>query len=379
MTVGVDEQIYSTASRRRRLVAEALSHHLDPAVFGSTASKLAPALDRARPLLVSADIDGLVTATMLASVAPEWKVIGFVQESAATLLHPDYLTIPDDVFAIDLFSPQFDGISNHPVLYGNKKLQNVQLRNALQAWDSAVRNAWGQRTYVVPSLWADIEAGYEGAKQTTSAKYKYPLGSAQIVLALLESIGRAPKFYDRSFLPWLVANCDGGASSHINHPYNTSVWWSALAAIVGPGSLTERVFDRVDTMRPHDLLSAINGLHRERDAAGKPQVLRNNWNLVGIKADTLRSALSWLIDLAVWPDPVKGGIESLETWVRRPTTSSGLVYIDKEPKPNQTNAINAKTDTAAAAQSLQNAANRALNANFYVGGQSGSRFNWVGL
>lgn len=377
----VDEEIYSTASRRRRLVAEALSFHMDPDEGQSTAASLKKALSQPRPMIVSADIDGLVTAAMLSSVANGWEIVGFVQDSSKLLLHPALTTLPDDVIAVDLFTLRYDSISNHPVLYGAKELKNTALRKALNDWDDAVQAAATTRMMIVPSLWAGIGACYEDAKHTTSAKYKYPLGSAQIVLALLEMIDHAPRFYDRALLPWLVANCDGGATSHVAHPYNTTVWWAAMAAIVGPGSMTERLYDRVDTMDPHDLRSAVNGLRREREAERRPQILKDNWNLVGTSLDDLEHALRWLTDLAVWPDPIKGGLDSLTSWTENPVSARGQVYIDKNPpstKKPDPDVIAAASDTPGAVASLQAAATSAINANFYTGGRAGSRFNWIG-
>lgn len=365
--MGVHDDIQATASQRRRLVAEALSRELDPDVTGSTAADFASLLDQPRSMLVSADIDGLVTAAMIASVAPDWKIIGFVQRSQAILHHPHYKSLPDDVFGVDLFSPRFDCISNHPVLFGEKAVRRRPLRTALRAWDDHVHDAATSRTFVVPSLWAGIQAGYEDGKRPTSAKYKYPLGSAQMMLALLEVLDRAPKFYDRALVPWLVANCDGGAASHGQHGYNTSVWWATMAAIAGPGSLTERVYDKADTMRPNDLHAVLNALNRERLAEGKAPVLKDDWNMIGASAKHLQETLAWLVDLTVWADPVRDGLNSIEGWIQTPMAASGFVYI------------NGATDADAAAKSLETATQTAVNANFYVGGQAGSRFNWVGL
>lgn len=379
--MSVDDDIYATVTRRRRLVADALSCHLDPTEPDSTAARFQHLLNQPHTMIVSADIDGLVTAAMLASVAPDWRIGAFLRSSAEILAPPSMTSLPSDAFGVDVFSTQMDCITNHPVLYGRKQTRDTTLRAALWGWDDAVQAAATSRTFVAPSLWTGTTAGWEDADKIHSAKYKYPLGSAQITLALLEAIGRPPKFYDRTLLPWLVANCDGGADSHRNHAYNTSVWWPALAAIVGPGSLTDRIFEGVDSMRPHDLRHAINGLTRERAAQGQSRVLRDDWSLAGTSAAQLQDALGWLADLSVWPDPVRGGLSSITTWTSRAVSGSGLVYIDKAPPtrkgPPPIAEINAKADPKLAAASIKSAED-ALNANFYTGGVTGSRFNWVG-
>ena len=89
---------------------------------------------------------------------------------------------------------------------------------------------------------------------------------------------------------------------------------------------------------------------------------------------TIKSTLTWLTDLTGWRDPVRDGITSLDQWVVLPPTSGGLVYYTSNgPK----NVLKAKDDPIAAAN-LIDGAGAALNANFYHGGATGSRFNWVG-
>lgn len=378
--MSVDQGIHATAARRRRIVAKALSHHLDVGAAGSTAQRFRALLDQPRSLLVNADIDGLLSAAMLASVAPRWRIAAFTDN--VTLIAPPSMTaIPEDTFGVDLFSPNFDNVSNHVVLYGRKKVVSLPLREALGQWDKTVMRAWGSRTFVVPSLWVGSEAGYEDAGREYSAKYKYPFGSAQITLAMLEAVGRPPKFFDRTFLPWLVANADGGATSLQEFAYNTTVWWSSMAAVVGQASITERIYQRVDDMRPLDLRAAINGLSRERAAEGKRQVLKDNWKLTGQSILHLQEAIRWLCDLTVWPDPVRGGVESMTTWVPSAPKASGLVYIENPPpsrkNPPKVPTVNAKADPARASSMLKVAAAGALNANFATGGVTGSRFNWI--
>lgn len=326
-------------------------------------------------MIVSGDIDGLVSAAMLASVASDWRVVAVVCQSQRILLHPELSihTLPTDLFGVDVFSLRFDNVSNHVVEYGSKKLKILPVREAFERWDRAVEAAARVRLLAVPSIWAGTRACYEDADRPESAKYKYPLGTAQVLLALLEAAGHSPRFYDRHFLPWLIANCDGGVSSFSRYAYNASIWWSTLAGAVGPASLTEQIYQRVAAMRPHDFIDAVNRLDRERQAAGVPSWLNDDWNLVDQSTATLTRTLSWITDLTGWTDCVQDGANSLATWtsVPVPQTATGMVYL--------TGANNKETrdDPQRAALAVDGAVD-AINANFYFGGYSGSRFNWVG-
>ena len=202
-------------------------------------------------MVVSADIDGLVSASMLASVADGWKVVALVAKSQRLYIHPSVASgRPDDIFGVDVFSPRFDNVSNHIVNFGSKRLQIPEVLREFQLWDATIATAARHHLLAVPAIWAGTEASYEDASRPTSAKYKYPFGTAQILLALLEAGGHAPKFYDRHYLPWLVANCDGGISSYITYAFNAGIWWATLAGAVGPASLTEQIYARISTMGP---------------------------------------------------------------------------------------------------------------------------------
>lgn len=319
-------------------------------------------------MAVSADIDGVVSATMLASVAQEWDIVAFAVGSVKLLIHPSVAAaMPPDLFAVDLFSPGHDSISNHVVKYGNKRLRLTGLRNAYQGWDRMVDQAQSQRLMAVPSIWAGTQGCYEDADKPTSSKYKYPLGSAQILLAMLEASGHPPKFFDRHYLPWLVANCDGGVATYTKYAFNARIWWATMAGAVGPASLTEQVFRLVDGMRPHEFLDTVNALDRERQAQGLEPWLNDDWNLAKSDLDTLARTLRWLCELTGWRDPVRGGIDGLDTWVEQPVNGRGDVPFDRV----------APADERAHVASI-GAAAAALNANFYHGGYSGSRFNWIG-
>jgi len=323
-------------------------------------------------MVVSGDIDGVVSSAMLGSVAREWEVVAVVTQSSRILVHPSVAVgVPDDIFGVDLFSPAFDNVSNHVVEFGPKRIKLEAVRQAFEAWDSAVQAAASKFLLAVPAIWASTTACYEDAGKPTSAKYKYPFGTAQVLLALLEAAGYPPRFYDRQYLPWLVANCDGGVSSYYAHAYNASVWWPTMAAAVGPASLSEQVYQLVATMRPHDFIDAVNRLDRERRAARVPGWLNDDWNLVDQSVATIERTYSWLTELTGWRDPVRGGTANIHTWESVDISTSGIVHVGGQQYAKTT------ADPAAAAASIVGATS-AINANFYFGGFSGSRFNWVG-
>ena len=165
-------------------------------------------LSQPRSVVASGDIDGLVSATMLASVTKSWDVVASSMQSRQWLVHP-FLTStgspgpdlfagqaekhPGDLFGVDLFSVQFDNVSNHVVEYGTEKLQNPEVRAAFNDWDEAVRDAATTRLLAVPGIWANPPGGQESLDTPTSSRYKYPFGTAQILLAMLESSGHPPR------------------------------------------------------------------------------------------------------------------------------------------------------------------------------------------
>jgi hypothetical protein len=370
----VTQNIHATAQSRRQIAIKALGTELDPSEAASSSSRLAQIVGtQERPMLVSSDIDGLVSASMLASVADGWKIVAFLAQSQRLYVHPSVAgNRPDNIFGIDVFSTEFDNVSNHVVLYGTKRLTIPLVLTAFQDWDAEVIAASQRRLLAVPAIWAGTEAAYDESDRPNSSKYKYPFGTAQILLALLEAGGNPPRFYDRHFLPWLVANCDGGVSSYTEHAYNAEIWWSTLAGAVGPTSLTEQIYSRVSTMRPHDFIDAVNRLDRERNPL-VPAWLDDKWNLVDASRATIVQTLHWIDELTGWGDPVLGGLPGIHNWVEitTPIVQSGAVYIGGK------RASETRADPTAAAASIR-AAYHAANANFYFGGFSGSRFNWVG-
>jgi hypothetical protein len=366
--------IHKTATERRRIAIEALGFHLDRNQPDSAAAKLKQIIEApARPIVASGDIDGLVSAAMLGSVARGWEVVAIVTQSSKILVHPSVASgMPDDLFGVDLFSTRFDNVSNHIVEFGPKKIQIPEVRQAFEAWDTHVHDAYQQRLLAVPAIWASTKACYEDAGKATSAKYKYPLGTAQLLLALLEAAGYPPRFYDRHYLPWLVANCDGGVDTYYKHAYNASVWWPTLAAAVGPASLSEQVYQRVATMRPHDFIDAVNRLDRERQASRQAPWLNDDWNLIDQSVATIERTFTWLGGLTGWRDAVRGGADAIHTWKVVDVPSSGMVYIAGDKYKKET-----ATDPSGAVLRILGAV-AAINANFYMGGFTGSRFNWVG-
>ncbi len=178
-------------------------------------------------MMVSADIDGLASATMLGSVAPNFEIVALSIGSASWLVHPSVQTgPPHDLFGVDVFSANHDNVSNHVISWGDRELQLLPVREAFERWDLLVATMRQKKLLAVPALWANTQGGREDAGRADAAKYKYPFGSAQITLAMLEAVDHPPKFFDRTFLPWLVANgVDGGATSLQEFAYNATVWW----------------------------------------------------------------------------------------------------------------------------------------------------------
>lgn len=372
--MGVDAERISSAAQRRALAIDVLRTQLDARLPGSAAARLASSIDQGRRAIIAGgDIDGVVSACMLASVAHEWDIVAFVVESEWLLVHPTALDLPvDGLFGLDVFSPQFDNVSNHVVLWGSRKLQRAPATlSAFRDWDKLVLGAAQKRLLAVPSIWAQTEASRDTSNVATSSVYKYPLGTAQLLLALLESCGRAPRFFDREFLPWLVANCDGGVRSYAEYYWNVGVWWPVLAAAVGPASLSEHVYSLVKNMRPHDFTDAVNKLEREGGARGRngEKLLDDKWKLRGMSPSTLADAVAWLTRLTGWRDPIRGGLQRMSDWRR----------VELRPQERGSVPLDAKAlekEDAAHARVIRGAWS-ALNANFQHW-QEGDRFGWVG-
>ena len=233
--MAVDDDRRQTAGRRRELIIATFSRELDVDVPGSSAARLRDLLAThpTRHLIVSGDIDGLVSATMLArSAPPGWRATALIVKSGEVLLHPAFFDATDlsQCFGVDVYSTYIDNVSNHVSLWGNKRANsNADALTIANCYDAEVRRRAGQTLLGMPSLWAGIQGSYgESARQFDTAGYRYPLGTAHVMLALLESIGRSPELFDREYLPWLIANCDGGLKTIRDYPYNVPLWWSSL-------------------------------------------------------------------------------------------------------------------------------------------------------
>lgn len=314
--MGVDQDRRDTARLRRSLVIEALSRELDPTNAASSIARLAPLLSGPATVIANADIDGLVSSMMVGAVA-DWRV-GVLVDKDSYRVHPHLA----DAFSanleslglvgIDVFSSRFPNVSNHPVLFGGAPSEQPWGR-AVTAHDNRMQAASQAHPVLNPSLWVGVSARL-GSAHAQGFDYKYPLGTAQILLAVLESLGRSPRFFDRQYLPWLVANCDGGVETIRAYAWNAETWWSALAAAVGPASNSESLYRLATTQRPSEFLDADRRLRWEEP--DRSRFLNSKWNLTSSESDALATVVSWISDLSGWPDPFVGGVASLPTWVQ---------------------------------------------------------------
>lgn len=373
MSPNVDDFIYATARERRKLAIQVMSSDLDPTLPESSASKLKRIIEGAfRPVVISGDIDGVTSAALLGAVTQNCKVVAVVNNKDREIyVHPDYANKrPDNLLGLDVFSPEFDNVSNHIVLFGEKKLSVPQVLKAFNNWDQKVLKAAADanRLMAVPGISGHTQAGYSGAEKVDSSKYKYPLGTAQWLLAMLEVIGKSPKFYERHYLPWLIANCDGGVSSYRDYGYNVEIWWSTMAAAVGSTSQSETIYSLVRNMRPLDYVNTVHQLQREFQHAGEP-IFDDKLNLRNSRMSGIKDAFEWIHDVSGWSDPVHGSIGGMDNWITVAIDQKNFGIVSLTPGEI--------TDPIADAAGIDSASN-ALNANFYIGGTSGSRFNWMG-
>ena len=373
MSPNVDDHIYATARERRKLAIKVMSSELDPDLPTSSASKLKRITEGPfRPVIISGDVDGVTSAALLGSVTQNCKVIAVVNnKDREVYVHPDFASKrPDNLLGLDVFSPEFDNVSNHIVLFGDKRLSVPSVLQAFKDWDSKVLTAAANpdRLMAVPGIVGHTQAGYSDADKIDSSKYKYPLGTAQWLLALLEVIGKSPKFYERHYLPWLIANCDGGVTSYRDYGYNVEIWWSTMAAAVGSMSQSETIYSMIRNMRPLDYVNTVHQLQREFQFSGEP-MFDDKLNLRSGRMPGIKTAFEWIHDISGWNDPVHGSIENMDQWITINVNpdSHGIVSL----KPSEI------TDPVVDASRIDSAS-KALNANFYIGGETGSRFNWMG-
>jgi hypothetical protein len=380
--VGTDEGRRSTADARRRLVIASLKRELDASEPVSAAARLSAMLDEPRSMVVSADIDGLVSAAMLAAVAPGWQTVALVVKSDRIWLHPDLADGEVDLsrlFGVDVFSTYMDNVSNHTALWGGKRpAGDADAFAAAQAYDQELLRRGQHRLFANPSLWAGIEGSYPSeAWRPTSAAYRYPLGTAQILLALLEAGGRSPRLFDREYLPYLVANADGGLRSIREYPYNVPLWWSCMAAAVGPASLSEQLYQLASTQRPTEFVDVANRLRAHSGPNGVARHLTDDWNVRGQPGDPLSGVppvLDWLTGLSGWPDPLRGGAENLAAWQPHTPLSSGTLAAAGLPgKPEHGKDVRVEAFRHGLRESLA-----AVHTNFSYFRVGGQRLGWVG-
>lgn len=335
--MGVDQDRRDTARERRTRIIRALDENLSLAAPGSPAARLKDAIENPaspRVIVANVDIDGLVASMMLNSVAG-WEIGALITRSDRLLLHPDTPAISELIDAgtllgVDVFSPLFPNVSNHPVLFGTTPRTHSSVREKLAAFDERMLARATDLGAINLSAWTGIKATF-GSKHPDGIPYKYPLGTAQSMLAVLEVAGHAPRLYDRQYLPWLIANCDGGLETIRNYPWNVETWWSALAAAVGPHSHSEAIYRLVTTQRPTEFIDIDRRLRY--DEPDRSAALNSKWNISSSSNADLALVTSLISDLSGWPDPFKGGVKSLDSWTEiRPSrnvlSTAGLTMQD---------------------------------------------------
>lgn len=324
----VDQDRQRTAQARRRLIISSLSANFSTDDLFSPVSRLRGAIADGVPrtLVVNSDVDGLTAAMMLASVT-NWRIGVLVDKSGYRIAPgPSLNEQLDDtefgrtlLFGVDVYSTRFPNVSNHPVFFGPNPNGNARLRDLLVPFDKDVASASAVNGAINASEWAGIGA-MRNSGVANGMPYKYPLGTAQLMLAALEGAGHAPKFFDRQYLPWLVANCDGGLDTIRDYAWNVEMWWSALAAVVGPASLSEHIYRIATTQRPSEFLDADRRLRY--DEPNRSTALDTNWNLVNDSPSTISTFVSMVMDWTGWPDPFADGHESVQLWEQiHPTRS----------------------------------------------------------
>lgn len=372
-----DDDRRATAGARREFIIAAFTRELDGANALSAARRLDALIEGPpRPLIVSGDIDGLVSAAMLRKAAPTWDAVALIVKSGEVWLHPEVTNHLDlsACFGVDVFSSYIPNVSNHVALWGGKKPGGSnEAAQAAQAHDIELRRRAEEVLLAAPSLWAGIEGSYPSeSHRATSAEYRYPLGTAHVLLALLEVIGRSPKLFDREYLPWLVANCDGGLKTIRDYAYNVPMWWSALAAAVGPASVSEQLYQLAANQRPTEFVDAVNRLRTESHLVDTAPAafLDDKWNLRNQQPESFAPVVRWITSLSGWPDPFRGGAENLGEWQRVGLNVHGKL---------STTGLPASTSTTEGVEKFKahlRASLAAVHTNFAFFNES-QRLNWV--
>jgi hypothetical protein len=271
---------------------------------------------------------------MLASVTG-WRVAALILSSERIAIHPEYGAVEAlardraRLFGVDVFSAAYPSVSNHPVLWGSRRLgASAEAGRLSRAYDDQILKKAQSTLFLNPSLWLAIEASVDDPSKPQAMQYRYPLGTAQFLLAMLEIVQRSPRMFDREYLPWLIANCDGGLESIRRFPFNVPMWWSALAAAVGPSSISEQLYHLASRQRPNDFDSVTHRLRSENPDVAV--LLSETWNLRSNDLTTAGPVSRWISDISGWVDPFLGGSESLEGW-RVVEPEKGLLKLSGLP------------------------------------------------
>jgi len=366
--VGVDQDRQATARARKSAIISSLTsgfNRSDPNSFLSAFMRL---IEEPEPrlLLANADIDGLVSAQML-SAYTGWRIAGIVDREGKVSVHPSFgspqaLIDTGRVFGVDVFSPLFPSASNHPVYFGATARTHASVRTALQTFDETIAAAVQEHKSLNPSAWVGIHAML-GSDKPNGIPYKYPLGTAQFLLAVIEAAGLQPKLFDRQYLPWLIANCDGGVDTIRVYAWNAEMWWGALAAVVGPASHSEHLFQLVSNQRPNEFLDVDRRLRY--DEPHRSKFLDTKWNLANRDLSTLTEVAHFITDLSEWPDPFMDGSGPVDAWVQS-ESSRGVLPVGGITRVQPTELV---THLASGMQ--------ALHVNFSVFKERGTALGWM--
>lgn len=309
-----------TAKARRENITAAFMRELDVRNDESAAARLVKAISvqRQRPMIVSADIDGLVSACLMAQ-ASDWRAVALIVQSETIYLHPDFhpdnnpdLAI-EDLFGVDVFSSRFDNVSNHAVFWGPRKLKgHPDTHKVTATFDRIMQDRTRQQLVINPNVWVPIAGGTTGTGNPLGAPYRYTMGAAHVLVAALEAAGLPVRLMDREYLPWLIANCDGAVGS-ITGPYgfNVAAWWQGLAGAVGFGSVTEAIYNRVSSMRARDFQAVVSKLLVEDPATASH--LNPTWKLTHKSLEDIEPVITWIGSLSGWPNPLHPGAP-LSAW-----------------------------------------------------------------